>query len=490
MTITPCPLKRTLSFGSCPTPLIEEEPFDFAKTCHNLFSQIEACQTATRRSEKLDAFQRLATTFFKELQSLETDSFFEKKKASLVLSLTLQEILQQKRIIHHWKNSHLKRTHRITKKNVLQYFSNMKRFFFSLPLFQIMKKRFVLIAHGQGLNGEQSPHALEQAKKAFHEQFDYFFSHRPLEIHEKNFRVILSQKPQWRSIRDFFKTEILKAELLASSLEFRLRGSSIQWLSGSQSSALPLVFQKRVSAKPSLIPTGMLLNHNIAPLCGAFAVGILSARGINHTHLSGTTLANFPIALRYANTGESFRTSEKKALLRSLLLSLEKKSECFHEMIMIRILLLQLLEMDSLDHQEKEEIQARLTASRQNPTQAIDSLVDALTTVSPLPLSALERSFVEQPFPLLFGSMNADTCDDLDLSHFSPIQLCEQKEKSLRGPLPLGEKIQLLFVPEDKVDPVKEYVGSVEGLTVSSINTLHYLYRKHCCFNGICVYPE
>jgi len=86
--------------------------------------------------------------------------------------------------------------------------------------------------------------------------------------------------------------------------------------------------------------------------------------------------------------------------------------------------------------------------------------------------------------------MADETCEDVDLSHFSPIQTKEQREKSLKGPLPLGEKIHFLFVPEDKVDGVQRYVRAVDGLTVASINTLHYLYRKHCCFNGLCVYSE
>jgi len=367
----------------------------------------------------------------------------------------------------------------------------MKHMILPLPLFRTLKKRIALIAQGKGLNGEKGCIAHERAKKAFREQFDSLFSKKPFDIQEKKFRMILSQKQQWRTVRDNFRTEIMLQELIAASVEHRLHKRPIQWLSGSRSSALPLIFQKRLFfEKPSLIPTGMLLERGIAPLCGELFVGILFDNGINHTHLSGTTLINFPLALRYAQTNAPFCIGEKKKKLFSLLSYCEKNS-CIHlEATLLAIIVLQLLEMDGLSVPEKEEIKARLLTCKLKFPKPIDATLNALETVSPLPLSSIERSFIEDSFPLIFGSLADETFEENDLIHFSPIQLSEQKEKTLKGPRALGEKIQFLFVPEEKVDIVRNYVGHIEGLSVASIKTIQYIYMKHCCFNGYCVYSE
>jgi hypothetical protein len=80
------------------------------------------------------------------------------------------------------------------------------------------------------------------------------------------------------------------------------RDRSIQWIHGSTSAALPIMmrFQREVGGeRPALVPTGMLLKHNLVPLTGELCNGI-SVMGINRTALSGMGFYNLDVAESYA----------------------------------------------------------------------------------------------------------------------------------------------------------------------------------------------
>lgn len=105
-------------------------------------------------------------------------------------------------------------------------------------------------------------------------------------------------KTSWKNLRD--KIFGLIQECQQIEAEFPLVTKDLQWLSGSSSASLPLIFQNPINSVPSLTPTGMLVQKNVPPFCGELDRGI-SFRGINITHLSGTNISHRNVALRYAN---------------------------------------------------------------------------------------------------------------------------------------------------------------------------------------------
>lgn len=86
----------------------------------------------------------------------------------------------------------------------------------------------------------------------------------------------------------------------------------ITWIHGSRSSALPIMklYQRmKKTGTPALVPTGILLQHNLAPLSGELCNGINSFVGVNRDALSGVDRYHFETAESYARGGKTGITS-------------------------------------------------------------------------------------------------------------------------------------------------------------------------------------
>lgn len=87
----------------------------------------------------------------------------------------------------------------------------------------------------------------------------------------------------------------------------------ISWVTGSSSSSLVPIFRFHVGEGPGLIPTGILLRHNIAPLCGELSVGI-DCNGVNQQSLSGFSIDYCKDIFRYAAGASPDLDSERRQI--------------------------------------------------------------------------------------------------------------------------------------------------------------------------------
>lgn len=103
------------------------------------------------------------------------------------------------------------------------------------------------------------------------------------------------KKELWTSLRQ----RIFEAAQEVAIRAPKLLEKPFTWIHGSCSGALPSMFKMKITnVAPSLIPTGILLQHNFAPLTGEVDMGI-SERGINQHSLSGVTSSYLDTALQY-----------------------------------------------------------------------------------------------------------------------------------------------------------------------------------------------
>ena len=105
----------------------------------------------------------------------------------------------------------------------------------------------------------------------------------------------------------------------------------------------------------------------------------------------------------------------------------------------------------------------------------VDETLLVLSSAQPLPLTSSERTFIEQPFSMLWGSYTAES---------QPLGGSIPGERLLHGPQLLGRDIQVLFVPGEYQEEVCEYTKHVQGLRVVPFETLSYLHTEGCTFNG------
>jgi hypothetical protein len=176
---------------------------------------------------------------------------------------------------------------------------------------------------------------------------------------------------KWRRIRDLFGVQMgpqcegeeelkqlredclkdlfsLSQEFQAVDLDPGLRGSSILWLTGSSTAALPLIFRPRFGGVPSLFPTGQLVQMGIPPLSGKLDSGILP-NGLNMIALSGVGISHAATALQYAYMAKPFSKEMELSFLVSA------GTTAVEDMSRLKICALRLAVM-GLSVEEKESI--------------------------------------------------------------------------------------------------------------------------------------
>lgn len=111
-----------------------------------------------------------------------------------------------------------------------------------------------------------------------------------------------------------------------NSQNFLSQNKKITWITGSNSTCIPSIMRvpktslSGLTDKPALVPTGMLLSHNIVPLYGELEMGIF-ARGVNNIALSGCSLMhnycglniNLDTCINYASN-KKFKFNEDNEL--------------------------------------------------------------------------------------------------------------------------------------------------------------------------------
>lgn len=81
-----------------------------------------------------------------------------------------------------------------------------------------------------------------------------------------------------------------------------LKADTLTWLTGTNSPSIPLikeVAKRNIVARPSLVPSGILLENDIIPLSGELFVGI-EPSGVNIKNLSGVLISGIETAVLYA----------------------------------------------------------------------------------------------------------------------------------------------------------------------------------------------
>ena len=174
-----------------------------------------------------------------------------------------------------------------------------------------------------------------------------------------------AEQKQDKKIRRIVKEFFFKGERLASPAKERMGRESIQWVTGSHSEAIPLILKKTLPHQPpSLVPTGVLLRHNIAPLYGELRRGVC-LNGVNQSHLSGVDFSSLSTATTYAQQ-KDFGFDAEKTKKRLVTLFTHVPREGKKEIPLMRLELIRLLQMGALSPEEKQEWKERLEEAKQS----------------------------------------------------------------------------------------------------------------------------
>ena len=124
---------------------------------------------------------------------------------------------------------------------------------------------------------------------------------------------------------------------------------------------------------------------------------------------------------------------------------------------------------------------------QQKEREKIEKIIKLLETTAPLILSKEEKSFLDDPAEILWGSL---TKSEKDLHR---VNSSIQGERALEGRQEFGPDIQLLFIEPNKFDQVRSYVQQhlpsdqkVHIMTTKVIPFLHAYQMEH---NEHCSYP-
>ena len=113
------------------------------------------------------------------------------------------------------------------------------------------------------------------------------------------------------------------------------------------------------------------------------------------------------------------------------------------------------------------DVEQHIEERMKSPTQKLLDIAEILRSVPPLELTSLEKEFIEQPFPIVWGSTSKEGEEGG----------CDSEERKLFGPQFLGEDIQVLLTQPQHMDEVRNYLNAfmpaglhVEVLPISYIN--------------------
>ena len=440
----------------------------------------------------LDSFEKKMGALQRELGISDAEQPYEERKRRIEAQCDfLDTLVKEKRFLKELADSECTDVQKKRKSDVLAAFKKMKRELGVYTLFSEFKKNILSAGGPEDAVSDDNFEILTA-------RFETYLSELGISLSKADLPALLSNVPEYRRIRDCMRRKLFQEERLAAPMVEFMKDKQWKWMSGSQSHALPLIFKRQLSGQgPSLVPSGILLRHHIAPLCGELNFGVTPGIvGTNNEHLSGVGFPHLRQAMRYAET-KSFgfdQQLEKDKIKKAEeeMLHPPSASRRFSWLIpssirKFHISCLRLLQMNGFSQEEKDHIKNFLNDYKKQLEQfcpsdkieecktMVDETLLVLSSAQPLPLTSSERTFIEQPFSMLWGSYTAES---------QPLVGSIQGERLLHGPQLLGRDIQVLFVPGKYQEEVCEYTKHVRGLRVVPFETLSYLHTEGCTFNG------
>lgn len=295
-------------------------------------------------------------------------------------------------------------------------------------------------------------HNPQHLSKEYLELFERFleFFEDPKKDTADSFNDILSsiriESPSWMR---------KKTHIIRSCVEARMHplyNKPLFWVTGSSTHSLVGVFKAREHAftyyKPSLVPTGMLLKHDIVPLSGELGDGI-TTRGVNQEHLSGVLAEAYKGALMYACINSFYfdrhqATTSFEDSFRSFL-SLKPSKDLTTQLDRLKIKLIRAVSYGHLPADSIPAIKAELLAwasAHHLDLKTLEAFIGLLDTIKKEDLpSELEELIDTKAEPLLYGisSFSEESEDLINRRIKGDVRL----ETSLRGPLALGNLVDI-----------------------------------------------
>lgn len=253
---------------------------------------------------------------------------------------------------------------------------------------------------------------------------------------------------------------------------------NLTWVHGSGASTLAGLR----STRGRLLPTGVLLDEGLVPFTGELQVG---AVGVNQTELSGVSLRDANVALRYSQMARAgTNASNAEQLAQTFTQNLRQLNELYSSFCedhfnpycqaMFRSLAITVRRMRLL---HSNHLQSQLTAAERSLSEfesAQPQSRDLLQTVRqelrrPLPqiqLSSLDRSLIDSNFPLIFASSSLPVRRLPKASDFA--ERGARQVTNARGEVhaeaTLGSDIQYIFTSRDHIPEVQRWLNE-SGLT-------------------------
>lgn len=235
--------------------------------------------------------------------------------------------------------------------------------------------------------------------------------------------------------------------------DFLKKNKKITFITGSNSSTIPTILQvpERHSAlvkKPALIPTGLLLKHNIIPFnAGELGSGI-NNNGVNQTKLSGMEFGGLETCIWYAST-QGINNLDANDPLKPIRKICQKKEDLyFFEIFNLRLAALRLLLL-GVKNEMCNEAKTWIT-NLQNVQSIYRSEIQEILTlfdiVKPFNLTQKDIQLIRNPFPIVWGSMSLEP----DVYENASVLTGTPGEHTIEKVAFLGDDIQIAFTEKSK----------------------------------------
>lgn len=241
----------------------------------------------------------------------------------------------------------------------------------------------------------------------------------------------------------------------------------INWATGNNSCALPIILKTNELAKetikePSLVPTGILLQHNIVPLCGELDYGI-SECGVNQSALSGCLLSwiddknverniddSIGSLMDYAHTKpKSIEKIIEESMKEIKEFTWEKKLKFFSRLKILVLRVLVLTNSNEIKSSVETILNKLLVGIPEDLHVKVQQLIDQCNVIQPFHFSNLEKECIENPFPLIWA-----TCT-LNQEELFSVRSSISHEFCISKPVILGKDIQYVFTNNENVEKLR-----------------------------------
>lgn len=239
-------------------------------------------------------------------------------------------------------------------------------------------------------------------------------------------------KEKWNAVREkMWHASVEGASLINAKKQ-------ISYITGANSASLPLILKtpqlaKSLVNKPSLVPTGQLLRHNIVPLSGELSMGI-TADGINQKALSGIGFHGLDTCVGYA-TAKTFKFNTEVEIEKILKSKIDSEKEAYFAIPKLRVAVLRLLLTGSAED--------KYPLLKQHLQTLIDKIPDS---------SSLKRDWKQTAYLVGKG------CDNIPLSKTPPQPLSRGQIVAI----PRSDSNELHYGMIQEISPNGDYTVLVD----------------------------